>query len=213
MTAMGLTRQNAYLIIDIRYHVGAVHTVPCQFDQWIVRRFGTNWILDSQLPFNTTNLLPDLEPGMTQVGSTGPGTGPLHLNGSVVTAMAPLQLNNSPTTTRPPASDAGAGALIYDTTLAAPVYSDGSSWNPVGGGGSGGTVPTVVTGETPSGTKDGTNAVFTLAHSCRTGTTAVYRNGLRIRLSTHYSETTATTLTFSTAPLSADDLCVDYVVQ
>lgn len=69
---------------------------------------------------------------------------------------------------------------------------------------------TQVFNETPTGTKDGSNLVFTLAHIPRSGTTTVYRNGLREVPGVGYTAS-GSTLTFTTAPLSSDDLTVDYL--
>lgn len=70
---------------------------------------------------------------------------------------------------------------------------------------------TQVIGETPAGVKNGTNTVFTLANTPEVGTVAVYRNGLRERLGVGYTAT-GPTLTFSTAPLSTDDITADYLI-
>jgi len=79
---------------------------------------------------------------------------------------------------------------------------------PAGGGGA----ATIQTwGETPVGTIDGTNTTFTTANSYQTGLLAVYLNGLRQRRSADYSETTSTSFTFVTAPLSGDTISIDYV--
>lgn len=71
---------------------------------------------------------------------------------------------------------------------------------------------TRVFNETPTGTKDGVNTVFALAHTPQAGTTTVYRNGLRERLGVGYVESAAD-LTFSTAPLSSDEIAVDYLME
>jgi hypothetical protein len=70
-----------------------------------------------------------------------------------------------------------------------------------------------VIGETPSGTQNGTNEVFTLVHSYAADSTAVYRNGLREVLNVGYTESGAGQITFTTPPLSSDVLTVDYLVQ
>jgi hypothetical protein len=67
-----------------------------------------------------------------------------------------------------------------------------------------------VYGETPTGATDGVNAVFTTSQAYRTATTAVYLNGLR---ETHYTESSATTITFSEPPLSGDTIRIDYIIQ
>lgn len=64
--------------------------------------------------------------------------------------------------------------------------------------------------EIPTGTKDGANKVFTLTQPYNSGTTSVYRNGLREMLGFGYDETPPQSITFSEAPLADDDLLVDY---
>ena len=70
---------------------------------------------------------------------------------------------------------------------------------------------TAIFGETPSGTKDGVNAVFTTSQSYNAGSTVVCRNGLREQRGVGYTETTSTIVTFSTPPLSSDDITIDYL--
>lgn len=65
-------------------------------------------------------------------------------------------------------------------------------------------------GETPSGTVNGTNKVFTTANTFRSGTTRVYLNGARQKPGTHYSESAGNTITFVSAPSSGAVLLVDY---
>lgn len=133
--ANAVTRQGGMLQIDLHYHVGAVHVIPAEGDQWMVRRFGMTWALVSQLPHNTTELLTVAdEPteGLTQVGSSNPnGAGNLHLNGKVVVSNGPLQLKNAPTGGMPDVGDR-TGVVAYDDTLKVPVYYDGDSWNLLG---------------------------------------------------------------------------------
>lgn len=73
-------------------------------------------------------------------------------------------------------------------------------------GGSG----TAVFGEVPGGTQNGINTAFTLAHTFQTGTTRVYRNGIRQRLGVGYTETAPNTLTFTDPPISTAEITVDY---
>jgi hypothetical protein len=75
--------------------------------------------------------------------------------------------------------------------------------------GSGGTVPTFVYGETPTGTINGTNTDFTTANTPTAGTVRVYLNGLRQTPITDYSVTT-NTVTFTTAPFTGDVIIIDY---
>ena len=72
---------------------------------------------------------------------------------------------------------------------------------------------TPVVGEVLSGVKDGVNAVFTTESGYRTGTTAVYRNGLREVRGVGYTESGPATVSFTTAPLSTDDISIDYVIS
>lgn len=76
-----------------------------------------------------------------------------------------------------------------------------------GGGGS----STQVFGEAPSGTQDGTNDTFTVAHGFVSGSTCVYRNGLRERVGDGYTESSPQ-IVFSTAPLPTDVIEVDYLI-
>lgn len=69
-----------------------------------------------------------------------------------------------------------------------------------------------VSNETPSGTKNGINTVFTLAHEPQPTSTAVYRNGLREVLTVGYAES-GSNITFTTAPLSSDEITVDYLME
>lgn len=66
--------------------------------------------------------------------------------------------------------------------------------------------------EQPSGTQNGVNVEFTLAHTPQTGSTSVYRNGLREVLGVGYS-VSGSDITFTTAPLSSDVLTVDYLME
>lgn len=87
--------------------------------------------------------------------------------------------------------DASIPAAAYDTILTAT--------NPLGG---------TVVNETPAGAVNGSNAVFTTATAY--ADLRVFLNGLRQQKTTHYTETTATTFTLTTAPLTGDVLTVDY---
>jgi hypothetical protein len=71
---------------------------------------------------------------------------------------------------------------------------------------------TPVLNETPTGVKDGSNTVFTLAHAPQAGSTGVYRNGLREVLGVGYI-LAGSNLTFSSPPLSSDEITVDYLME
>jgi hypothetical protein len=68
-----------------------------------------------------------------------------------------------------------------------------------------------VTGETPSGTVNGSNVTFMLAHAPATGTLQLYRNGVRQQAGSGADYTlSGSTITFNAAPPSGDILIADY---
>lgn len=71
---------------------------------------------------------------------------------------------------------------------------------------------TQVINEIPSGTQDGVNTVFALAHTPQSGSTMLYRNGLREVITVGYT-VTGSNITISTPPLSSDVLIVDYLME
>lgn len=132
LSAVGFTRQQTQIPIDLRYYVGSVHVIPAVGDQWLVRRYGTAWMLVSQLPYNATEIAAVKDvmvTGMVQIGNTNPsGAGPLHLNGSLIQANAPIAAQAVVASSRPDAATVGAGAHIFDTSLGKPIWSNGSNW-------------------------------------------------------------------------------------
>lgn len=72
-----------------------------------------------------------------------------------------------------------------------------------------------VNNETPSGTINGTNKVFTTSSSYMPGTLEVYVNGLLHVNGLHFVETSpsAGTFTFDEAPTSGDNIIVSYMVS
>lgn len=70
----------------------------------------------------------------------------------------------------------------------------------------------LITDETPAGTKDGTNKVFTSARAYVGGSLEVYVNGVKQGRGTHFVETTPSsgTFTFDEAPVSTDIISVNY---
>lgn len=118
-------------IINVRNQVGAVQVTPAVGEQWIIEMQGSQWMLVSQLPIHTPQLsgVTQCTPGQVQIGSSGP----LELFGSTINAHAPIRLSTYATAERPSAPDAGPGAMIYDTTLSKPVFSDGTTWRDAGG--------------------------------------------------------------------------------
>lgn len=69
-----------------------------------------------------------------------------------------------------------------------------------------------VDGETPAGSVNGANTVFTTAFNFTAGSTHLYLNGLRLKPGTgnDYRETAANQITLSTAPQTGDALLIDY---
>lgn len=65
-------------------------------------------------------------------------------------------------------------------------------------------------GEPPTGAIDGANATFTLANAALVGFVGVYLNGIRQKLTTHYTIAGAV-ITMGSAPLGGDILQVDYI--
>jgi len=65
-------------------------------------------------------------------------------------------------------------------------------------------------GETPSGSINGSNQNFTLAHTLLSGTLAVYLNGMRQKVTDDYTITSSTVFQMVTAPLTGDKIIVDY---
>ena len=64
--------------------------------------------------------------------------------------------------------------------------------------------------ETPSGTKNGVNTTFTLAHTPMTGTLKIYRGGIRQRLTEDYTLSNKT-ITFIVAPAANEIILCDYI--
>lgn len=203
LTAVGFTRQQDRVSIDLRYPVGAVHVVPCVGEQWVLRKVGMNWALDRKLPKNTNiqlNIADNPVQGMVQIGSSGVGSGPLILDGSIINVNANITF--------------GSETLYRDVNGVLQHSTDGgTTWNPVvPTSGQQGAIGASIIGEVPAGTQNGVNLVFTTSQHFQAGTTSVYRNGLREKISTCYTETLPSTITFSNAPLTTDVIEVDYIV-
>ena len=68
-----------------------------------------------------------------------------------------------------------------------------------------------IDGEVPSGTINGSNVTFTIANTPETGSTKIYRNGIRLRSGANNDYIiSGTTITTSQAPESGDSLIIDY---
>lgn len=132
LKAQGYTRQQVFVQIDLRYMTGAVHVVPSRGDQWLCRWYGTSYVLVSQLPVNGSELgtlAENPQQGTVQIGSTNPnGQGPLHLNGSVISANAPLAIQAVATTARPDPASLPVGTHVFDSTLNKPIWTTGTVW-------------------------------------------------------------------------------------
>lgn len=74
-------------------------------------------------------------------------------------------------------------------------------------------VSDMVTGETPSGSVNGSNTSYTTSNGYVSGTLQVWINGLLQKPSDHYSETNPSSGTFSMdeAPESGDNILVAYI--
>jgi hypothetical protein len=70
---------------------------------------------------------------------------------------------------------------------------------------------TNIYGETPSGALNGVNKTFTTLHAYSPNMLAVYLGGLRLRKPDDYTETGSNSFQLVTAPLSGDNLSVDYL--
>lgn len=189
-SATGYTRQKTAVYINLRYPVGSVHVVPCVGEQWVVTKVGINWALDRKLPKNTNiplNVADNPVQGLTQIGSSGVGSGPTLIDGSQATVLSNLlQL--------------GPNTLYRDSSGALQSSTDGgTTWTNV--------VSSLSNRETPSGTIDGVNATFTLAHTPISGTDMVFVNGLL--LASGYT-ISGTTLTFTSAPAGGSTLLITY---
>lgn len=64
-----------------------------------------------------------------------------------------------------------------------------------------------------TGVKDSVNTIFTTSNNFRSGTTKVYRNGLRMTrgIGYDYTETGLNQITFFSAPDNGDLLVIDYI--
>lgn len=118
-----------------------------------------------------------------------PYTAPQSMGGFAITdVLDPVDPQDVATRAYVDAASAAAGATTILTAE-----------NPVGG---------FVSNETPAGAVDGANAVYTTALAY--ANLRVFLNGLRQKIGTDYTLTTATTFTFTSAPLTGDLLTVDY---
>lgn len=74
----------------------------------------------------------------------------------------------------------------------------------------GGSAYTIVEGEVPSGTINGSNAAFTIANTPIAGSVQLYNRGLRMKGGSVDYSISGTTITFTTAPTTGSELVVDY---
>jgi len=128
--AKGMTRQRSEVEIDVSLHVGGLQITPAVGEHWTINRDNSFYYrLVSQIPHNAAEMLIEPQQGQVQVGSSGP----LELHGSQVNLHAPLRLAAFATADRPSAAQFAAGTVIYDSTLAKPVFSDGTGWRDASG--------------------------------------------------------------------------------
>lgn len=88
-------------------------------------------------------------------------------------------------------------------------WRDDFTWAHVDGSGATGNL---ITGAVPTGTINGSTTVFTTAQNFDSGTTMVYLNGLRQARGTDYTETSDSTITMASPPVSGDELTMDYLL-
>lgn len=72
-------------------------------------------------------------------------------------------------------------------------------------------IPDMVMNETPGGTLDGSNAVFTTAYAYIANSTRLFLNGQRMQLLGDYIESDTQEITFVEAPHTGDILTIDYL--
>lgn len=94
----------------------------------------------------------------------------------------------------------GAASLVLTTGQGAHIYSDATDYFTERGGGGGAVASSFADNETPSGTVNGSNVTFTLAHTpSPAGSLQLYVNGVLQIAGTDYTLATAT-ITFGSAP-------------
>lgn len=97
----------------------------------------------------------------------------------------------------------GSGTAVAEITLGTGLSFSGTTLNA--------DIPTAnVFNETPTGTLNGVNLIFTTASNFTTNSTRLYLNGQRLKLSGDYTETGTNQITFVTAPTATDVLIIDY---
>ena len=65
--------------------------------------------------------------------------------------------------------------------------------------------------ETPVGVKNGINKIFTVLSPYVLKSTALYINGLRLKINVAYTESNPAEITFDEAPYLIDELIIDYI--
>ncbi len=86
------------------------------------------------------------------------------------------------------------GLLVYDSTLTQYSYYNGTTWGSIGGG-------TTAAYQRTAGTGNGSQTVFTVpAYVIANNSLLVYNDGVLMTVTTDYTETSSTSITFNTAP-------------
>lgn len=154
---------------------------------------GTSSIVDNETPAGTVN-------GTNKVFTLAstPATNSLNVykNGIRLKPTSDYTLSGSTITfVTAPASGA---VLLADYNISNSAYSVGTN--------------SIITDEVPTGTVNGTNTSFTAARAYIAGSLQVFINGVKQSRTTHFTETTPSsgTFTMSDAPLTGDNIVINY---
>ena len=132
----------------------------------------------------------------TLPGESVTGTVELYINGVRQNPGVGNDYTVAGTTINTAVPPLAGSVLLADYATSTSVYQNG--------------VTGIVTNQTPLGAVDGSNQVFTTSSSYTAGSLEVWINGLKQIPGTHYTTTTPTTFTMSDAPLTGDNIIVNY---
>lgn len=160
---------------------------------YVDTKAGTNSLIRNEVPGGTINSV-----NVTFTLASTPASGSLRLyrNGTRLKLTDDYTLSGT-TITMVSAPITGSNLLAdYETTSS--VYSVGTN--------------SIIVGEVPSGSVNGSNATFTLARAYIGGSVEVMINGIAQARTTHFTETTPASgiITMGDAPLTGDIITVNY---